>query len=578
MTAPDGKGVAQVLEQIAAFLELQGENPFRVRAFRSAAKAVGALSGGVAEAIADGSLAATKGVGPATLAIVQEVVNTGRSSLLEELREQVPPGLVEMLQISGLGVAKIRQIHETLNIDSLPELEAAARDGRLARLPRFGQKTAENILKGIAFLRQSSGLRLAHHAADEAEALRAALAALPGVQDAVVAGDVRRRMEVVRELVVVLVADVGPEEIFRRIGQLPGVHEFSGQDERRVTLKVSGGAEAQVIVTTPRNVGGVLAQATGSDAHLAALAAHARSRGFTLDGAALWRGSSFVPTADEASFYGALGLPPIAPELREGRGEVEAAAAGALPPLVERADLRGFLHCHTRASDGTNTVEELARACRAEGYDWVGITDHSQAAAYAGGLSPDDLLRQMDEIDAVNAGGLGIRILKGIEADILGDGRLDYEDALLARLDFVIGSIHSRFGLSRVEMTARMLGAMDNPHLAIIGHPTGRLLLSRDPYAIDMDAVIAKAAATGVAIEINADPHRLDLDWRLLREARAAGLRISIGADAHNLAGIRNVEYGVAIARKGWLTREDLLNSLPVEGFLGHVAARRGAR
>lgn len=578
MTSPDGKGVAQVLEQIAAFLELQGENPFRVRAFRSAAKAVGALSSPVAEAIADGSLAATKGVGPATLAIVQEVVNSGRSSLLEELREQVPAGLVEMLQISGLGVAKIRQIHETLAIDSLPELEAAARDGRLARLPRFGQKTADNILKGIAFLRQSSGFRLAHHAADEAEALRAALATLPGVQDAVVAGDVRRRMEVVRELVVVLVADVAPEEIFRRIGQLPGVHEFSGQDERRVTLRVSGGAEAQVIVTTPRNVGGVLAQATGSEAHLAALATHARSRGFTLDGAALWQGSSFVPTSDEASFYGALGLPPIPPELREGLGEVEAAAAGSLPRLVERADLQGFLHCHTRASDGTNTVEELARACRAEGYDWVGITDHSQAAAYAGGLSPDDLLRQADEIDAVNAKGLGIRILKGIEADILGDGALDYEDAVLARLDFVIGSIHSRFGLSREEMTARMLGAMDNPQLAIIGHPTGRLLLSRDPYAIDMDAVIAKAAATGVAIEINADPHRLDLDWRLLRQARAAGLRISIGADAHNLAGIRNVEYGVAIARKGWLTREDLLNSLPVEGFLAHVAARRGTR
>ena len=571
----DQKTIAQVLEQIAAFLELQGENPFRVRAFRSAAKAVAALSGSVADALADGSLAAAKGVGPATLAIVQEVAASGRSSLLEELRGQVPAGLVEMLQISGLGVAKIRQIHETLGIDSLPELEAAARDGRLARLPRFGQKTAENILKGIAFLRAASGYRLAHHAADEATGLRDALAALPGVTAAIITGDVRRRLEVVRGLSVVLVADVAPEEIYRRIGALPGVQEFSGQDERRVTLRVSGGAEAQVVVTTPRNVGGVLVQATGSEEHLAQLAAHARERGFTLDGAALWHGSTFVPTADESAFYAALGLAEIPPELREGRGEIAAAAAGTLPALLEPADLRGFLHCHTRASDGTNTVAELAAACRAQGYAWMGITDHSKAAAYAGGLSVADLQRQADEIDAFNATGPGIRVLKGIEADILADGVLDYEDPVLARLDFVIGSVHSRFSQSRAEMTARVLAAMDNPHLAILGHPTGRLLLSRDPYQVDMDAVIAKAIANGVAIEINADPHRLDLDWRLLRAARDAGLRISIGADAHNLAGIANVPFGVGIARKGWLTRADVLNTLPVEGFLAHVTARR---
>ena len=571
----DQKTIAQVLEQIAAFLELQGENPFRVRAFRSAAKAVAALSGSVADALTDGSLAAAKGVGPATLAIVQEVAASGRSSLLEELRGQVPAGLVEMLQISGLGVAKIRQIHETLGIDSLPELEAAARDGRLARLPRFGQKTAENILKGIAFLRAASGYRLAHHAADEATGLRDALAALPGVTAAIITGDVRRRLEVVRGLSVVLVADVAPEEIYRRIGALPGVQEFSGQDERRVTLRVSGGAEAQVVVTTPRNVGGVLVQATGSEEHLAQLAAHARERGFTLDGAALWHGSTFVPTADESAFYAALGLAEIPPELREGRGEIAAAAAGTLPALLEPADLRGFLHCHTRASDGTNTVAELAEACRAQGYAWMGITDHSKAAAYAGGLSVADLQRQADEIDAFNATGPGIRVLKGIEADILADGVLDYEDPVLARLDFVIGSVHSRFSQSRAEMTARVLAAMDNPHLAILGHPTGRLLLSRDPYQVDMDAVIAKAIANGVAIEINADPHRLDLDWRLLRAARDAGLRISIGADAHNLAGIANVAFGVGIARKGWLTRADVLNTLPVEGFLTHVTARR---
>jgi DNA polymerase (family 10) len=571
----DKKAVAQTLEQIAAFMELQGENTFRVRAFRTAAKAVGALSGELQEALTDGTLAATKGVGPATLQIVQELVSTGRASMLEELRGQVPPGLVEMLQISGLGVAKIRQIHEALDIDSLPELEAAARDGRLARLPRFGQKTAENILKGIAFLRQASAFKLTHHAEEGAEALRAALAAVPGVLHAEIAGEVRRRMEVVRDIVLVLVAEVAPAEIFRRIGELPGVHEFAWQDERRMTLRMSGGAQAQVVVTTPKNVGAVLVQATGGEEHLAALAAYARPLGYTLDGAALWKGSTFVATGDERAFYATLGLDEIPAELREGRGEIEAAAAGTLPALIEQADLRGVLHCHTTASDGSNSVEELALACRDAGYQWIGITDHSKAAAYAGGLSADDLLRQADEIEAVNAKGLGIRVLKGIEADILASGELDYDNAVLSRLDFVIGSIHSRFSLSREEMTARMLAAMDNRHLDIIGHPTGRLLLSRDPYPIDMDAVIAKAAATGVAIEINADPHRLDIDWRLLRQARDAGVAISIGADAHSLPGLHNIHYGIGVARKGWLKKDDVLNTLPVEGFLAHVARRR---
>jgi DNA polymerase (family 10) len=571
----DKKAVAQVLEQIAAFLELKGENPFRIRAFRTAAKAVGGFPGDLREGLDDGSLASTKGVGPATLQIVSEIVTTGRASMLEELREQIPPGLVEMLAVSGLGVAKIRQIHEVLGIDSLPELEAAAMDGRLARLPRFGPKTSENILKGIAYLRQASAYRLLHHAADEAEGLRTALARLPGVLQAYVAGDVRRRLEVVRDLVLVIVADVAPGELFKRLAQLPGVHEYAGQDDRRLTLRFAGGASAQIIVTTPVNTGAVLAQATGSEAHLRQLAAHAATRDLALTGAALWRGSSFVPTPDEATFYGTLGLDPVPPELREGEGEVDAAAAHALPRLLERSDLRGFLHCHTRYSDGSHTVEELALACREAGYAWIGITDHSQAAAYAGGLRPDDLARQADEIDEVNARLDGIRVLKGVEADILQDGRIDFDDAVLARLDFVIASIHSRFNMGEREMTARMLAAMDNPHLTIIGHPTGRLLLSRDPYGLDLDAVIEKAAATGVALEINADPHRLDLDWHTARRARARGVGISIGADAHNVAGIANVEYGVGIARKAWLSAGDVLNALSAEDFLAHTARRR---
>jgi DNA polymerase (family 10) len=571
----DKKAVADVLEQIAAFLELRGENPFRIRAFRSAARAIGSYGGDLRQGLDDGSLAAAKGVGPATLQIASELINTGRAGILEELREQVPPGLVEMLAISGLGVAKIRQIHDVLGIESLPDLEAAATDGRLAKLPRFGRKTSENILKSIAFLRQANAFRLSHHAAEEAEGLRSALARLPGVTAAIVAGDVRRRSEIVRDLVLVLVAEVSPAELFKRLSQFPGVHEFAGQDERRLTLRFAGGASAQIVVTTPVNVGAVLVQATGSEQHLDELAKHASERGFSLAGAALWRGSEFVPTSDEERLYGALGLPLVAPELREGQGEVAAAARGELPRLLEIGDLRGFLHCHTSYSDGSNTAEQLAVACRAAGYQYVGITDHSQAAAYAGGLSSEDLLRQADEIDEVNSRIEGIRVLKGVEADILADGRVDFEEQVLARLDFVIASIHSRFNMSPPEMTARMLAAMDNPYLTIIGHPTGRLLLSRDPYGIDLDAIIEKAARHGVALEINADPHRLDLDWRVLRRVRSGGVMISIGADAHSIPGIGNVDFGVGMARKGWLGPDDILNARSVEGFTAFARRRR---
>lgn len=576
MAAMDRKAVASVLEQIAAFMELKGENAFRTRAFHTAARAINGLTTDLATALEDGALAAMKGIGPATLQIVTELMESGRSTVLEELREQVPPGLVEMLQISGLGVAKIRQLHEALGIDSLPELEAAARDGRLAKLPRFGQKTSENILRGIGFLRQASAFQLSHHAAEEAAVLRGVIEKLPGVTRALVAGDVRRRAEVVKDVTIVVVGDAPPEELFTRLRDLPGVLEFAGQDERRSTLRFTGGASAHVIVTRPANLGAVLVQATGSEAHLEALAVRAQAKGYTLHGAALWHGSVFVPTPDEETLYRALGLAAIPPELREGMGEIEQAAGGGFPPLLTRAELRGFLHCHTAYSDGSNSVEELAIACREAGYEYVGITDHSQAAAYAGGLKPDDVARQCDEIDAVNATGIGIRVLKGIEADILQDGRLDFPDAVLARLDFVIGSIHSRFNMTRDEMTARMLAAMDSPYLTIVGHPTGRLLLQREPYAVDLDALIAKAAATGVALEINADPHRLDLDWRVVRAARAAGAMISIGADAHNVAGIANVEYGVGVARKGGLGAGDVLNTRTADEFVAFARKRRG--
>lgn len=570
----DKRRAAHALEQIASFLELKQESAFRIRAFTNAARAIKALPIDLDTALADGSLADARGVGPATLRIVTELVQTGRSSMLEELREQVPPGLIEMLGIPGLGVARIRQIHQTLGIDSLGELEAAARDGRLARLPRFGPRTAENLLRSLAFIRQTRGLRLAHHAAEEAHTLQADMARLEGITAVHVAGEVRRRCEVVGDIVLVLVSGVAPEQIWRRLASFPGVSEFAEGDERRATLRFVGGASARVVVTPPANLGAVLVQATGSEAHLAQLTLRAQATGHTLDATALWQGSRFVPTPDEAAFYRSLGLEQIPPELREGTGEIEAAAAGRLPALIQREDLRGVLHCHTTYSDGSASVEQLARECRELGYGWLGITDHSQAAAYAGGLTASDLARQAGEIDAVNARTGEFRILKGIETDILADGSLDHEDATLARLDFVIGSVHGRFNLDRAAMTARMLRALDNPRLAILGHPTGRLLLSRKPYELDLDAVLVRAAERGVAVEINADPHRLDLNWQAVRRARDLGVRISIGADAHSLAGLANVEYGLAVARKAGLEAGDVLNNLPAEEFLTAIKRR----
>jgi len=571
----DRTAIARILEQIAAHLEFREENPFRIRAFRTAAKAIRGLPVDPAAALADGTLKATKGVGPATLSIVKELIEAGQCVFLEELRREVPAGLLEMQGISGLGASRVKAIHQKLGIETLADLEAAARDGRLSDLPGFGPKTVEGMLRGIAMKRRVVGLRLSHHAAEEAELLRGALARVPGVSDAIVAGEVRRRCEVVHELVHVVVSEAPAADIFRALAHFPGMEEVGGEDERRVTLRTPGDMTARVVVTPPRNFGAVLVQATGSDAHLERLTLHAASRGMAFTAAALWRGSEFVPTPDEGSLYRALGLAEIPPELREGGDEVSRAAAGPLPALLVESDLAGFLHCHTSYSDGTLGIEELATACRDAGYAYVGLTDHSKAAAYAGGLSVDDLHQQWAEIDEVNARLSGIRILKGIESDILADGRLDYDDEVLAGFDFVIGSIHSRFAMSEADMTARVLRALDSPYLTILGHPTGRLLLSRDPYAIDLDQVFRKAAANRVAIEINADPHRLDLDWRVVGRARELGVMISIGSDAHSRAGIGNMPFGVGIARKGGLTRGDVLNSRSAEEFLRFARGRR---
>lgn len=567
--------VANVLEQIAALLEFRGDNPFRVRAFRNAAKAVMGLSGSVPEALADGSLAKTPSIGPATLAIVQELLATGRCEVLEQIQKEIPAGLLELLAVPGLGAARIRVLHERLAIGSLAELEAAARDGRLAKLPGFGAKTAEKILKGIAFARGSRGQRLWFQALPEAEVLRSALAGLAGITRVEIAGELRRRSEVVGELSLAALSDAGTVRIREALARLPGIQDASAPETGLLRFRSAGGMAASVRLAPEQDFGTALVQATGSASHWDQLVARAESKGLVLEPVALRRGGKLIPTPDEATLYQSLGLAEVPPELREGREEIALAERRKLPRLIEPKELVGFLHCHTSYSDGTLSVTEMAAAVRDAGYAYIGITDHSRTAAYAGGLSVAELQQQWEEIAALNASRPGIRVLKGIESDILLDGRLDYDEETLDGLDFVIGSIHSRFTLGEAEMTARVLAALDDPHLTILGHPTGRLLLSRNPYAIDLEPVFAKAAANGVAIEINGDPHRLDLDWRMVGRAREQGVMISLGADAHGRSGIGYLEFAVAMARKAGLRAEDVLNTRSAEQFLGFARERR---
>ena len=556
----DRQTVRHVFEQIAASLAIKGDNPFRIRAFENAARAVADYPGDLHAALESGALMEVEGIGKGTLEIVRELAVSGRSGFLDDLREQVPPGLVEMLRIPGLGVAKVRQIHDELHIESLADLEEAATNGRLAALPHFGAKTAERVRRGIASLRRASEFLLYHHALADAEGLRRALAVETGVERVELAGSVRRCSELVRDLDLVVQHVAGTREaLTRRLGELPGVTEFVGK-EGGVTLRFASGLVADVFLSTEVDFGLTWLRATGSAEHVRQLET---------------RGLAGSAALDEGGIYRALGLQWIPPELREGTGEIEAAAQNRLPPLVEQQDLLGFLHCHTNYSDGSTTIAEWAEACRSAGYEWIGITDHSGSASYAGGLKAEDVPRQHAEIDAVNHAADGFRVLKGVEADILADGSLDYGPSVLDRFDFVIGSIHSRFGMTEREMTDRVLTAMDDPHLSILGHPTGRLLLSREPFAIDLDQVLARAAQRGIAVEVNADPHRLDLDWRLVRQARDAGVAVSIGADAHSVTGMDNVEIGLGVARKGWIEARQVLNARDAAAFLAFARGRR---
>lgn len=500
---------------------------------------------------------------------------SGECALLDQLRESTPEGLFEMLRIPGLGPSRIRRIHVGLGIDSLQGLEAAARDGRLAALPRFGGATAFKVIRGIAALREAGRPLLLPHARAEAERLLAMVRAHPDVARAEIAGDVRRCREVVRDLDIAVACRGEPESVAARFAHATGVRSAIGTGSRRVTMRYNDGIRLTMHCAPERDFVVAWWRATGVESHVAAVTACAAYLRYHITETFTDPMGRPVPLADESTLYTTLGLQPVPPELRERCGEVDAAAAHALPVLVTLADIRGVLHCHSQYSDGGTTIAEMAADAQRRGWSYLGISDHSQSAFYVGGLTGESLERQHDEIDALNARLTGFRVLKGIEADILPDGRVDYPVQALDRLDYVIASVHSRFGMNGVEMTDRVLRALDDPHVTILGHPTGRLLLTREAYVLDLNTVLEKAGALGVAVELNADPHRLDLDWRHLRDAHRHGVRIEIGPDAHSVGGLDHTALGVDMARKGWLTAHDVLNARDVDDVLAFARARR---
>lgn len=519
-----------------------------------------------------GKLGELPGIGPATLSVLAELVETGESSYLDRLLRSTPEGLLQVARVPGLSPAKAALLHHEIDVESLDDLEEAARDGRLGTVRGFGAKTIKRVLAGIETVRGRAGRLRFPDARTEAEHGAAQLLQHPDVIRVEPAGELRRIADLVHNVVVVAECAGDPASVLRDLTTMAGVLEADHAGDNVVRLHFADDARLDVHCVSPAAFPLALWRATGSAEHVSSVERYAADRGI-----ALLEGRRGTPVTSEPELYQRAGLQFVPPELREGSGETEAAARDELPVLISADDIRGVLHCHTEYSDGSVSISEMAAAARERGWDFIGISDHSIAAFYAGGLKPDDVRRQHDEIDRHNAEHPDFRILKGIECDILATGELDYDATLRASFDYVIGSIHSRFSMDRDTMTARILGAMDDPGLTILAHPTGRLLLQREPYAVDLEAVIEKAAATGVTLELNCDPARLDLDWRWCRRANKAGVMIEIGPDAHSPRGLDHTSFGVKLARKAWLSAADVLNTRPAAEIIAHASRRRAA-
>ena len=557
--------IAAVLDEIATLLELMGENPFKIRAYSAGARTLESLTDDLGELIATNKLEEIPGMGEA---LVDKITTLHRDGVLpfhQKLKASIPPGLLEVIQIPGLGPKKVRALWTQLNIDDLAKLEAACTSGAVAELKGFGEKTQVKILEGIKN-RVAYGKRHRwYEAAEVAEPILAGLRALPQTQRAESAGSLRRSRETVGDLDF-LVASSDPATIMAWFVAYPGVKEVTAQGETKSSVRFESGLQADLRVVPLEQFYFALHHFTGSKEHNVAMRHRALSRGLSMSEwgfKSLEGGPTVAPGAkDEAEVFAALGLPWIPPELREGNGEIEAGEKGQLPQLVEFTDLRGVFHNHTTESDGDHTLEQMAAAAEKLGWDYLGISDHSKSSFQARGLDEERLGRQLEAVAKLNASGrFKVRVLTGSEVDILGEGELDFANDVLAQLDFVVASVHNRFGLDRDAQTARIIKAIENEHVDMVGHLTGRLLNKREPYELDVAKVIDAAAANDTIIELNSNPWRLDMDWRWWRRAAEKGVLTSINPDAHDIEQLAFAAHGVRIARKGWLTKEQVLNT-----------------
>jgi len=569
-TAPaaDRLGVAAALREIALLLEVKGGNPYRARAYQRGAAAVEALAADLGTLVAEDRLTTVPGIGSALAAQIAELHRTGRSATLERLRAELPPGIVDLIQVPHLSVERVAALHRALGIRSVAELKAAAEAGKVRAVKGFGEKTEQKILDGIAQLEARGQVLLLHEALQTSEALEAWLRASPDAMRVDVAGETRRRSETVDQIQLVAASRDG-SAVIEHFLSLPQVAAVMERETDRCRVRLAGGVQAEVEAVAPPEHVAALVRLTGSSTHYAKLQARAAEQGLFLSQRALVprRGGRALALPDEASLYRRLGLQYVPPELREDEGEIEAAAAGTLPEdLIEEKDVRGLVHCHTHYSDGKHSVEEMARAAEALGMQYITITDHSPTAHYAGGLTEDRLQRQWDDIARAQEK-VKVRLLRGTESDILADGALDYPDRILEQLDVVIASIHNRYRMGEDEMTRRLVRAMRQPVFKIWGHALGRYVRTRPPIACRVEEVLDAAAESKVAIEVNGEPRRLDMEARWLRKARERGLRFVVSTDAHSMRALQNFRYGVAMARRGWVRKGEVLNTQGVDAF-----------
>ncbi|VAX15169.1 DNA polymerase X family [hydrothermal vent metagenome] len=556
--------IASVLYEVGTILDLLDDNPFKVRAHQNAARAIETLSEDLHQLAQTGKLTSIKGVGKQIAEKIEILINTNALPELDELKSKVPDGVFEMLRISGLGVKKVKALWRKLGVISIGELEYACNENRLMELDGFGVKSQERILKGIKTLRKFAGKRLLPDALAVADSILDHLKKEKSITRLDIVGSVRRRNEVVKHIDIVS-ASARPEKVISHFVKAPGAAEVISRGETKSTIRLESGAQVNIRVVSQDQFPYALHYFTGSTEHNKAMSRRAKTMGLEMNEYGLFKNGESVVCEDETEIFEALGLQFIPAERRENIGEIDEAQNKSAKALIETDDITGVIHCHTDYSDGLETIETMVSACIARGYKYLGVSDHSRSAGYAGGLTIDDLKRQSDHIDKVNEKTPGFHIFKGVESDILIDGKLDYPDEVFEKLDFVIASVHSGFNLDETKMTERIINAVKNRYTTMLGHPTGRLLLARDAYSVNMSCVIEACAGAGVIIELNANPHRLDIDWRHIGEALKAGVKISVNADAHRIPGLDHIKYGVMIARKGGCAKEDVFNTQNVD-------------